>query len=697
MTHARNATLLMVFIAPFLVGGSCNGTDAPADGTLQLFYDVNVDAMASLGLANLTSIEAQSGGLLALAGKKLTLDAGGKTVLAAQNRIVPGPTYAVAPGFVTQLRIEQPVVRFRFGDGSSEDVRVPSGPQTGWKIVVDETKFPNGYPIASGHVTGVRLFLTLGDLFHRTGAGPGKGNSGTWMARPTIESDQFNVADSAGYDPDIIVVVFDPAASNNQIQSAIAAGGYAVEFAYPRSPPKLYKIKLPPGRNLRDAHSYFRSLPFVLAAAPSVVMRPRLTPSEGTPLPLGAIGAETGWQAIANKLGRVGDPKVVLAAISHQGINVAHADLANNIWLNQDEIAAVCPKAMCDVDGEPGITLKDFNHPSFPAQFKPQDIQPNGRVDCDDLTSLTSPYRNGKDDPVPNGNGFTDDICGFAFPDSPSIGGADTHDTGVVGIMGAIGNNQPQGGGVGVCWSCRVMPLGVAVSLVATLPRGKTAELLSAVTYAAQNGAHVANFSAGLVLIPDNQPGLCPSTAGLPVAKEAFTTVVTELNAAVAAVLPPPGAPTPLLTLAMADGCGNGADDGNANVYDFPSGAFFDSPGWRATSITVGASVAVFGQPGPYEANDNVGGPLEIAAPGNWTRMLDGVGDGNTFSLSGSSFAAPVVAGVAGLIVAGNLAMFPAPDGALLKFQLLTKHVAVNPALGSSVPGQREITMALLP
>jgi subtilisin family serine protease len=77
--------------------------------------------------------------------------------------------------------------------------------------------------------------------------------------------------------------------------------------------------------------------------------------------------------------------------------------------------------------------------------------------------------------------------------------------------------------------------------------------------------------------------------------------------------------------------------------------------------------------------------------------MLNGANDMNTFAESGSSFASPVVAGVAGLIVAGNLNLFSSPDGVLLKSLLMNKHFASNAALGSSVPGQREVTMKFLP
>lgn len=405
------SVLLLALAAPFLVGSSCNsGSDLPGDGTLQLFYDVNVDAAASMGLGGLSAVVIQSSGLTAQfngsgGGSTLVLDSGGgTTTLSAHDRLLPGPSYSVPPGFITQLRIGDPIVSFQLTDGTSLPVRVSSGPETGWKIVVDES-LPNGYQIVAGQTTGVRLLLTLGELFHETGGGNGNngkgngsGNSGTWMARPTIQSTLYNIVESGGYDPDILVVLFDPATPDSLIDAAIRNGGYAVVNRYPNAPPKLYKLKLPPGGNLQSAHMYFRSFPYrsyVLAAAPSVVLKPRVDkvpPGEGTPPPLAGVDADIGWanEVNANVHGRgtVGVPDAVVAEVSLQGFNTHHNRLLPNIWLNQGEVTPICPLKTCDVDGDGFVTLRDFNASGFPGPTPSH----TGPITCDDLIASGSPY-----------------------------------------------------------------------------------------------------------------------------------------------------------------------------------------------------------------------------------------------------------------------------------------------------------------
>jgi subtilisin family serine protease len=76
--------------------------------------------------------------------------------------------------------------------------------------------------------------------------------------------------------------------------------------------------------------------------------------------------------------------------------------------------------------------------------------------------------------------------------------------------------------------------------------------------------------------------------------------------------------------------------------------------------------------------------------------MLDGTGL-DVVSASGTSFAAPMVAGVAGLIVSDNLGTFAIPDGAALKKTLLSKHTIVDSVGLKAIPGSRLLTMSNLP
>ncbi len=740
------AGLLCVFVV-FLQGSSCNsGKDPPGDGTLQLFYNVNVDAAPSMWLSNLSAIVIQSSGLTATfngpGGPNLVLDpAAGTTTLAAHDRLLPASSYAVPSGFITQLQIGAPIVTFQFNDGSSVPVRIPSGPQTGWKVVVDESQYPNGYQIVAGQTTGVELFLTLGDLFHKTGQGHGKGNSDTWMARPTIDSALYNIDASVGYDPDILVVVFDPATDDATILNAITSRGYAVVNRYQNAPPKLYKIKLPSGGNLQNAHAYFRSLPYVLAAAPSVVLRPRVDivpPSEGTPTPFLPVQAVTGWkgEVAANVHGRgtVGVPDAVVAEISYAGLNTHHDRLWPNVWLNQGEITWLCPLSACDVDRDGFVTLRDFNATGFPATLAPPHTGPI--ITCDDLIASGSPYANGKDN---DGNGYVNDICGWNFgvacPTSPCSGGGTVyesgagcfsttlspaledaaHDTNVAGIIGALPNmtamTSPSGGGVGVCWNCRIMVLAGQLGMTAPQTQadvtGFTFEFLAALAYATQNGAHVANFSAGALLNPSNNVACTFNPSS--VDKAAFSTVVAELDASLSSTLDgavmKAGHSPPLVTLAIEDDCGSVVDNTNPNNYDYPSQAFRDTS-YSTTALTVvgtipptcGVGPGVCNPPpGPADRAQDLG--ADIGAPESFNDILldDSDNSGISCSNTGSSFASPLVAGVAGLVVSGNLATFTTPNGPALRSWILSHDVQTDTELSPGVQSQDAITMQFLP
>lgn len=126
----------------------------------------------------------------------------------------------------------------------------------------------------------------------------------------------------------------------------------------------------------------------------------------------------------------------VVVAVIDSGVDYNHPDLAANIWSNNGEI--------------PG---------------------------------------NGIDD---DGNGYVDDIRGWDFVDNDNnpIDSCD-HGTHVAGIIAAVGNNSS--GVTGVCWTTKIMPLR-ALNAVGS---GANADLIAAIEYASNNGAHVINNSWG--------------------------------------------------------------------------------------------------------------------------------------------------------------------------------------------------------
>jgi subtilisin family serine protease len=131
-----------------------------------------------------------------------------------------------------------------------------------------------------------------------------------------------------------------------------------------------------------------------------------------------------------------GSPSVIVAVID-TGIERQHSDLAGQLWVNPDEI--------------PG---------------------------------------NSQDD---DGNGYVDDIHGWNVlgEGSPAIDDDHGHGTHVSGIIAARGNNEQ--GIAGMAWNSRLM----IVKVLDENGDGYYSGLATALAYAADNGARVANLSLG--------------------------------------------------------------------------------------------------------------------------------------------------------------------------------------------------------
>jgi hypothetical protein len=128
----------------------CSCSDPPGEGGLQIYFDVNVDEAEAMGLAGLVSFEVVTSQVTAkYEGFDLALDETTQTLLLpAVTQLVPGPYYTLPSGLITQLRIFPTQIRFHFASGETSDVRLPSGYQTGWKVVVnDDAEAPGGYEI----------------------------------------------------------------------------------------------------------------------------------------------------------------------------------------------------------------------------------------------------------------------------------------------------------------------------------------------------------------------------------------------------------------------------------------------------------------------------------------------------------------------------------------------------------------------
>ncbi len=133
----------------------------------------------------------------------------------------------------------------------------------------------------------------------------------------------------------------------------------------------------------------------------------------------------------------------IVVAVIDSGMQIDHEDLKNNIWINNNEI----PENGIDDDG-------------------------NGFID--DVSGWD--FHNDNNDPSPE------------FLDAWTEGGL-SHGTVVSGIISAQGNNDK--GIAGISWNSKIMPLKVLNDSGA----GSMRDVIRAVDYATQNGAHIINFS----------------------------------------------------------------------------------------------------------------------------------------------------------------------------------------------------------
>ena len=209
---------------------------------------------------------------------------------------------------------------------------------------------------------------------------------------------------------------------------------------------------------------------------------------------------------------------------------------------------------------------------------------------------------NGIDD---DGNGSIDDINGWDFVNSdndPSDDGG--HGTIVAGVIGATGNNGF--GFAGVDWNCKLMTCKVMNSA----GTGTLANAISGVYYAVDNGADVINMS---ILFPG------------------FTTIFeTAIDYAYNNNVVPVAA--------------TGND--NTNVIGYPAG--------YSNCIAVGATDVDNKRANPFSgvptSGSNYGTHMDLVAPGNDIYGLTHLFEAYNTLSSGTSLAAPLVAGVVSLL-----------------------------------------------
>jgi len=241
---------------------------------------------------------------------------------------------------------------------------------------------------------------------------------------------------------------------------------------------------------------------------------------------------------------------------------------------------------------------------------------------------------NGIDD---DGNGYIDDIHGWNFEGGKNWWIPQHHGTHVAGLIAAEGNN---GRGIsGVTWDAQLMCLDV----MNQEPRSKTTydDLVEAIYYAANNGANVINMSLGGLILNTSMAAF----------KHNYTGLYYDLYNA--------------LNYAVDKGCVVVCAAGNETKSTERHSSI---PASFSSLIPGVISVAAVGNTGDITQYSNYSESVTIAAPGGDERSEYGSKMVSTWhehsssyeSISGTSMAAPLVAGAAALIMQKNRSLSPA-------------------------------------
>ncbi len=228
-----------------------------------------------------------------------------------------------------------------------------------------------------------------------------------------------------------------------------------------------------------------------------------------------------------------------------------------------------------------------------------EDIDGDRAIVAANVDHLDNDDKNNVDD---DGNGFVDDLCGWDFDvGDNNVRGPFYHGTHVAGVVGAMSNNNTGVAGVAGGWGtgagCTMMIVGVG----ANAPNGGILD--DAIIYAADNGARIISISlkVGSSTAIDNAINYAYNTMGCLIV------------------------------------CAAGNDFGTVKY-----------PANHADVMAVSS----IGKTDVISGFSNRGPEIEITAPGDtiWSTKLN-----NTYGWSnGTSFAAPQVSAVAGLMLSCN-------------------------------------------
>jgi len=190
----------------------------------------------------------------------------------------------------------------------------------------------------------------------------------------------------------------------------------------------------------------------------------------------------------------------VIVAIGDSGISWSSADLLNKYFLNtaelplpQDALGQELPAY--DADGNGLVNIQDY----IADPRVDWSVGPDGWAGVLDPSDLIATFGDGVDD---DGNGYTDDICGWDFFNNDNDAfhtyndGYGTHGEGVA--KEAAGEGDGGGGDIGECPNCAILPVRVGDTFVTDGTRSA-----EGILYATDMGAVAISQAVGAMSSPD--------------------------------------------------------------------------------------------------------------------------------------------------------------------------------------------------
>ena len=270
-------------------------------------------------------------------------------------------------------------------------------------------------------------------------------------------------------------------------------------FTVPSQKISLVEVKLPAGVDPLEVVRRFERLAGVAWAQPNYIYEgdprefvpndPQYASQYHHPL----MRNNTGWDTT------MGDPRVTVA-VTDDGVDTEHADLHQNIFINQVEIPPSRRSNLTDLNGDGYVSMLELNDATNRGAFKANDINGDNRITASDLLAAMVKDGNGADtgnggwsDLVDQGNNtFIDDLVGRDVwsndNDSRPASTSFAHGTHVAGIAAARTNNGV--GVAGTAGNATIMPIRFYSGT-----GWNSSHVANAYRYATSNGADIVSTS----------------------------------------------------------------------------------------------------------------------------------------------------------------------------------------------------------